>query len=191
MTVFMETLLESMALPNSASLANVLAIWTRMLSATVTAGQGSVRSAWITAPAPSVRTVKMDTTTVTPQSHVRVWKNNYNCHKPEYTTRSHFQLVTYLSLVRTPWRHFSTHRDILLYIQGYLKGYPVCQKVTPKGPDEASICDELGVRMCWNIMLLKKWNAKSIIVKVTTVLLFSPCSLYLQPTGFCVKFMQW
>ncbi len=23
------------------------------------------------------------------------------------------------------------------------------QKVTPKGPDQASICDELGVRMCW------------------------------------------
>ncbi len=29
-----------------------------------------------------------------------------------------------------------------------LKGYPVCQKVTPKGPDQPSICDELGVRIC-------------------------------------------
>ncbi len=29
-----------------------------------------------------------------------------------------------------------------------LKGYPVSQKVTPKGPDQVSICDELGVRMC-------------------------------------------
>ncbi len=189
----METPWESMALPKSASLANVMAIWTRMLSATVTAGQGSVGSAWITAPAPSVRTVKMDTTTVTPQSHVRVWKNNYNGYKPEYTTRSHYQLVTYLRLVRTHWRHFLMHRDILLAslfnMQGpplglylfkementarrkiMLKGYSVRQKVMPKSPDKASICDELGVR-------IKKWNAKSIIVKVPSVLLFSPCSL--------------
>ncbi len=34
------------------------------------------------------------------------------------------------------------HRKIML------KGYPVHQKVTPKDPDQASICDELGVRMC-------------------------------------------
>ncbi len=29
-----------------------------------------------------------------------------------------------------------------------LKGYPVHQKVMPKGPDQASICDELGLRTC-------------------------------------------
>lgn len=32
-----------------------------------------------------------------------------------------------------------------------LKGYPVCQKMMPKGPDQVSICDELEVRMCWHL----------------------------------------
>ncbi len=30
-----------------------------------------------------------------------------------------------------------------------VKGYPLRQKVMPKGPDQASICDELGMRMCF------------------------------------------
>ncbi len=34
-----------------------------------------------------------------------------------------------------------------------LKGYPLCQKVTPKGSDQAPICDDLGVRMCWPLTL--------------------------------------
>lgn len=75
MTVSMETPWESTALPNSASPASVTGTWTRTLSAIVTAKQGSVGSALITAPAPSVRTVKMDTTTFTPQTPVRVQKN--------------------------------------------------------------------------------------------------------------------
>ncbi len=29
-----------------------------------------------------------------------------------------------------------------------LKGYPVRQKMIPSGPNQATICDELGVRMC-------------------------------------------
>ncbi len=31
-----------------------------------------------------------------------------------------------------------------------LKGYLEHQKVTPRGPDQASIRDELGVRQCWS-----------------------------------------
>lgn len=75
MTVSMETPWESTALPNSASPASVTVTWTRTPSATVTAELGSVGSAWTTAPAPSVRTVKMDTTTFTPQTPVRVQTN--------------------------------------------------------------------------------------------------------------------
>ncbi len=29
-----------------------------------------------------------------------------------------------------------------------LKGYLQCQKATPSGPDQAAICNELGVRPC-------------------------------------------
>lgn len=75
MTVFMETLWENTALANSASPASVMATWTRTLWATVTGEQGSAGSAWTTALAPTVKTVKLDTTTTTPQSHARVQMN--------------------------------------------------------------------------------------------------------------------
>ncbi len=47
-----------------------------------------------------------------------------------------------------------------------LKGYLDRQKETPSGPDQASICDELGVRTCW------QENLTSLIsrVSVATVL---------------------
>ncbi len=42
-----------------------------------------------------------------------------------------------------------------------LKGYPMCQKVMPKGPDQASIYDELGVRMCWLLIKLSSFQSFS------------------------------
>jgi len=35
------------------------------------------------------------------------------------------------------------------------KGNPVLQKVMPRCPEQVSICDELGVRMCWNCWFLR------------------------------------
>ncbi len=36
-----------------------------------------------------------------------------------------------------------------------LKGYLERQKATPRGPGQASICDELGVRMCCSPYLVQ------------------------------------
>ncbi len=40
-----------------------------------------------------------------------------------------------------------------------LKGYHGRQKVTPKGPDQASLCDKLGVRMRWSNRSVLKDNS--------------------------------
>lgn len=35
------------------------------------------------------------------------------------------------------------------FAKATLKGYPGCQNLNPCGPDQTSLCDELGVRQGW------------------------------------------
>ncbi len=61
-----------------------------------------------------------------------------------------------------------------------LKVYPVRQKVTPKGPDQASICDELGVRMCCSCYIDKQLAPEFILWCYLAVLVNSPLNFELN-----------